>query len=196
MTKRIFDILFSTCLIVLLSPLLLVLSILVSIDSKGSILFGQMRVGKNEVPFKLLKFRTMYLGAERNGLLTVGARDSRITPVGFHLRKYKVDELPQLWNVLVGEMSMVGPRPEVPNFTALYNNDQKLVLTIKPGITDYASLLYFNENELLAKSTNPEKTYIEIVMPAKLKLNLEYVNKNSMVGDLKIIWATIKRMVR
>lgn len=194
MIKRLFDIVFSGTMLLLLSPLLLIIILAVVLDSKGGAFFGQIRVGKDEEPFRLWKFRTMRPDSENKGQLTIGARDSRITSVGFILRKYKIDELPQLWNVLMGEMSMVGPRPEVPRYVAMYNQEQKAVLSVKPGITDYASLLYFEESELLAKSSDPEKTYISEVMPAKLRLNLEYVAKNSLGGDLVIIARTVKRM--
>lgn len=192
--KRIFDIIFSAIMLMILSPLFLVIAISIVFDSRGGVFFGQIRVGKNERPFKLWKFRTMRPGSEKKGQLTVGARDNRITKSGYVLRKYKMDELPQLWNVFVGEMSMVGPRPEVPRYVDMYNNEQKRVLSIKPGITDYASLLYFSESELLAKSTDPEKTYIDEIMPAKLKLNLEYVQKHSFGGDIRIIVKTIGRI--
>jgi lipopolysaccharide/colanic/teichoic acid biosynthesis glycosyltransferase len=192
--KRIFDIIFSAIMLMMLSPLFLVIAISIMLDSRGGVFFGQIRVGKNERPFKLWKFRTMRPGSEKKGQLTVGARDNRITKSGYVLRKYKMDELPQLWNVFVGEMSMVGPRPEVPRYVDMYNNEQKRVLSIKPGITDYASLLYFSESELLAKSTDPEKTYIAEIMPAKLKLNLEYVQKHSFGGDLRIIVKTVGRI--
>ncbi|MFM9983991.1 MAG: sugar transferase [Flavobacteriales bacterium] len=194
MIKRIFDIGFSLAMLLLLTPVFLVISLAVILDSRGGAFFGQTRIGKNEIPFKLWKFRTMRPDSENKGQLTIGARDSRITKVGFFLRKYKVDELPQLWNVLVGEMSMVGPRPEVPRYVAMYNPEQKGVLSVKPGITDYASLLYFEESELLAKSPNPEQTYVSEVMPAKLQLNLDYIRKNSLGGDLRIIVTTVKRM--
>ncbi len=194
MIKRLFDIVFSFTMLLVLSPILIAIVIAVIVDSRGGAFFGQTRVGKNEKPFKLWKFRTMRPDSENKGQLTIGARDSRITSVGFVLRKYKIDELPQLWNVLVGEMSMVGPRPEVPRYVAMYNSEQKLVLTVKPGITDYASLLYFEESELLAKSSNPEQTYISEVMPAKLRLNLDYIRSNSFGGDLRIIAQTVKRM--
>jgi lipopolysaccharide/colanic/teichoic acid biosynthesis glycosyltransferase len=194
MIKRLFDIVFSFSMLLVLSPILIAIVIAVILDSRGGAFFGQTRVGKNEKPFKLWKFRTMRPDSEHKGQLTIGARDARITKVGFVLRKYKIDELPQLWNVLVGEMSMVGPRPEVPRYVAMYNAEQKMVLSVKPGITDYASLLYFEESELLAKSANPEQTYISEVMPAKLRLNLDYIRSNSFGGDLRIIAQTVKRM--
>jgi lipopolysaccharide/colanic/teichoic acid biosynthesis glycosyltransferase len=194
MGKRLFDIVFSLVMLIVLTPLLLAISIAVMLDSKGGIFFGQIRTGKDYKPFKLWKFRTMHPNAESQGQLTVGARDNRITKVGYILRKYKIDELPQLWNVLTGDMSTVGPRPEVPRYTSMYNDQQKKVLSIKPGITDYASLLYYEESALLAQAKNPEEVYINEIMPAKLNLNLHYVQNNSFAGDLKIILATIKRM--
>jgi len=192
--KRLFDIVFSIVMLLLLSPLFIIIIIAVITDSKGGAFFGQIRVGKNEKTFRLLKFRTMRPNSELSGQITVGSRDNRITRVGYSLRKYKLDELPQLFNVLIGEMSMVGPRPEVPKYVALYSIEQKRVLSIKPGITDYASLEYFEESELLAKSSNPEKTYVEEVMPKKLSLNLQYVDNHSFNGDMKIILKTIQRI--
>ncbi|MEN9640710.1 MAG: hypothetical protein RLZZ262_2579 [Bacteroidota bacterium] len=194
MIKRLFDIVFSSMMLVLLSPVLIGITIYVAIDSPGGPFFRQIRVGRSAQHFKLWKFRTMRPSSEASGQLTVGANDMRITRAGKILRKYKLDELPQLLNVWLGEMSMVGPRPEVPKYVALYNQDQKRVLTIRPGITDQASLEYFEENELLAKSNNPEQTYIDEIMPAKLKLNLEYLKHHSFAGDLVIIARTAKRM--
>lgn len=149
-------------------------------------------MGKNLVPFKLFKFRSMYTNADKKGLLTVGHKDSRITKIGYYLRKYKLDELPQLINVLIGDMSFVGPRPEVEKYVKLYNQEQLNVFKVKPGITDWASIKYVHENEILAKSNDPEKTYIDEIMPAKLKLNLEYANNNNVWIDIKIILLTIK----
>ncbi|MBL0316863.1 MAG: sugar transferase [Flavobacteriales bacterium] len=194
MMKRMFDIFFSACMLLVLLPLFLVIALSIVLDSRGGVFFGQIRVGKNERAFKLWKFRTMRPGSEKKGQLTVGARDNRITKTGYVLRKYKMDELPQLWNVFVGEMSMVGPRPEVPRYVEMYSAEQKKVLSIKPGITDYASLLYFSESELLAQSADPERTYVDEVMPAKLKLNLEYVKDHTFANDLKIIGKTISRI--
>lgn len=194
MIKRLFDIVFSAIMLVLLSPILLVITMYVAMDSPGGPFFRQIRVGRHGRNFKLWKFRTMRPMSEASGQLTVGANDMRITGAGKILRKYKLDELPQLVNVLVGEMSMVGPRPEVPKYVAMYNAEQQAVLSIRPGITDEASLSYFEENELLAQSEHPEQTYIQEIMPAKLKLNLEYVRHQSFVGDLIIIARTAKRM--
>lgn len=155
----------------------------------------QKRVGKNNQDFTIYKFRTMRTGSDKKGLLTVGGHDSRITDVGYFLRKYKLDELPQLFNVLFGTMSLVGPRPEVRKYVDLYNDEQKKILLVKPGITDYASLEYFSENELLGKSQNPEETYINEIMPAKLELNKRYVSKAGLMTDLRIIGKTLKRIL-
>lgn len=193
--KRIFDLLFSFLGLIILSPFLLVIAILIVIDSKGDIFYLQQRVGKNNKDFNIFKFRTMRPNSDKQGLLTVGAKDSRITKIGVFLRKYKIDELPQLINVLIGNMSFVGPRPEVRKYVDLYNSEQKKVLTVKPGITDYASIEYSKENELLAKSENPEKTYIEEIMPAKLELNLKYINDASLLTDIKIIFKTFAKIV-
>lgn len=193
--KRIFDLLFSFLGLVILSPFLLVIAILIVIDSKGDIFYLQQRVGKDNKDFNIFKFRTMRPNSDKQGLLTVGAKDSRITKIGVFLRKYKIDELPQLINVLIGNMSFVGPRPEVRKYVDLYNSEQKKVLTVKPGITDYASIEYSNENELLARSENPEKTYIEEIMPVKLELNLKYIKEASLLTDIKIIFKTFAKIV-
>lgn len=156
----------------------------------------QTRVGKNGKDFKLFKFRTMHLDADKKGLLTVGGRDPRVTSIGYYLRKYKLDELPQLFNVLFGTMSLVGPRPEVRKYVDLYTKEQQQVLSVKPGITDFASLEYINENDLLAKSDNPEKTYIEEIMPAKLALNMKYIQQQGILVDFKIILNTIFKIIK
>jgi lipopolysaccharide/colanic/teichoic acid biosynthesis glycosyltransferase len=182
--------------ILILSPLLLILFLSVAFNSGFPVFYLQTRVGKNNKDFRLFKFRTMYLDSDKKGLLTVGGRDPRITPVGYFLRKYKLDELPQLFNVLIGDMSLVGPRPEVRKYVDMYNAEQKQVLNVKPGITDYASLEYINENELLSKSSNPEQTYINEVMPAKLLLNMKYINEAGLKTDLKIILKTIQKIVK
>lgn len=189
--KRIFDIVVSFVGLVILSPLFLILAIAIARDSKGPVFFKQTRVGRNEVPFKIYKFRTMVEDAEARGMqLTVGD-DSRITKVGTFLRKTKIDELPQLINVFKGEMSFVGPRPEVPKYVGLYTEDQRQVLMVRPGITDLASIEYRNESELLATADNPEKVYIEEVMPRKIELNKEYIRNMSLVYDMRIILKTI-----
>ncbi|MEO8149849.1 MAG: sugar transferase [Bacteroidia bacterium] len=194
MIKRLFDIFFSLLFIALLSPLLIVIALMIKFNSEGEILFRQVRVGKGNRDFKILKFRTMYIGSEHKGQITIGGRDPRITKAGYALRKYKLDELPQFFNVLVGDMSLVGPRPEVRKYVALYNDAQKKVLTVKPGITDYASIKYSNENELLSHAANPEKTYVEEIMPEKLALNLKYIVEQSFATDLKIMWMTVKKI--
>lgn len=155
----------------------------------------QKRVGKGGEDFSLVKFRTMKTNSDKKGLLTVGSRDARITKVGYFLRKYKIDELPQLINVLNGTMSLVGPRPEVRKYVELYNENQKSILNVKPGITDYASIEYFNENDLLAKSDNPEQTYINEVMPAKIELNKKYIDNPTIVADFRIILLTLKKIM-
>ncbi len=194
MVKRLFDVLASTVMLVLLSPLLLVLSLAVNFSSKGPVFYMQERIGKNEKLFRIFKFRTMFLDADKKGLLTVGGRDPRVTPVGYFLRKYKLDELPQLFNVMLGEMSLVGPRPEVKRYVEMYSVEQKKVLEVNPGITDYASIEYANENELLGKADDPEKMYVEEIMPAKLKLNLKYLREQSFLVDLKIIFKTAMKI--
>jgi lipopolysaccharide/colanic/teichoic acid biosynthesis glycosyltransferase len=192
--KRFFDIICSLLGIIILSPFLILISLLVLFGSTGGIFYIQTRVGKNGKDFFLFKFRTMHTGSDKKGLLTVGARDSRITRTGFFLRKYKLDELPQLFNVLFGSMSLVGPRPEVRKYVEIYNDEQKKVLGVKPGITDYASIEYVNENEILAKSENPEETYIREIMPDKLQLNLKYIREKSFLTDLKIIFRTLTKI--
>lgn len=194
MGKRLFDIAFALVLLVLLSPLLLVFALAVALTSPGGAFFRQQRVGKGGRPFRLLKFRTMRPGSEAQGQLTIGGRDPRITQVGYVLRKTKLDELPQLWNVLAGDMSVVGPRPEVPKYVALYTPEQRAVLGVRPGITGMASLDYIDENELLARAADPEKAYIEEVMPAKLALDLRYVREQSLALDLRIIAVTVRKV--
>lgn len=159
--------------LILLSPVFLVVSIWIKIDSSGPVFYRQVRVGKNGYDFKLLKFRSMRVGSDAKGLITIGGRDARITKVGYFIRKYKLDELPQLINVFVGNMSLVGPRPEVRKYVDLYTSEQRKVLSVKPGITDYASIEYVDENEILGKATDPEKIYIEQIMPDKIKYNLK-----------------------
>jgi len=194
--KRIFDLFFAFIGIMLLLPIYLLIAIFIKLDSKGEILYKQERIGKDGIPFYVLKFRTMVPDAFSKGALTVGSRDPRVTGVGFYLRKYKLDELPQLFNVFFGEMSFVGPRPEVKKYTDLYNENQRLVLSVKPGITDYASIKYRNENDLLAQSSDPERLYIEEIMPEKLNLNLKYINDNNVFKDIKIIINTFYTIVK
>jgi lipopolysaccharide/colanic/teichoic acid biosynthesis glycosyltransferase len=194
--KRLFDILFSFLLLVLLLPLLLLIALLVAATSPGGAFFRQVRVGKKGREFQLLKFRTMRPGSEAKGQITVGSRDPRVTGIGQLLRKTKCDELPQLLNVLVGDMSVVGPRPEVPKYVAMYTPDQRRVLSVRPGITGPASIEYINENELLGRSSDPERTYIEEVMPAKLAIDMRYVENMSLMADLKIIGSTALKLFR
>ena len=196
MTKRIFDVFFSSLGILFLLPVYLFIAIFIKLDSKGSVLYKQARTGRNGVTFYVLKFRTMIPDAFSKGALTVGSRDPRVTHVGYYLRKYKLDELPQLFNVLFGEMSFVGPRPEVKKYTDLYTEEQRKVLLVKPGITDYASIRYRNENDLLANSENPEKLYVEEIMPHKLELNLKYINNNSIFKDIEIILLTLYSIIK
>lgn len=165
------------------------------LDSKGGVFYRQLRVGKGGKDFYIFKFRTMKPNSDKQGLLTVGDRDNRITKIGVFLRKYKIDEFPQLINAFIGDMSIVGPRPEVRKYVDLYNDEQKQVLNLRPGITDYASIEFSRENELLAKSENPEKTYIEEIMPTKLQLNLKYINEACLQTDLKIIFKTLKKIL-
>jgi lipopolysaccharide/colanic/teichoic acid biosynthesis glycosyltransferase len=193
--KRISDLLISIVFILILLPLFIVISVFILLDSKGGILFKQVRVGLDNKDFKILKFRTMHTDSEKLGQLTIGGRDPRVTEVGYTLRKYKLDELPQFFNVLFGDMSIVGPRPEVRRYVNLYNAEQQKVLSVKPGITDYASIEYSNENELLSQSANPEQTYIVEIMPAKLALNLKYIQEKSLIVDLKIMWQTAAKIV-
>lgn len=194
MIKRLFDIVCSLTGILLLLPFFLLFSILIVLTSGFPVFYIQKRVGKNSIDFSLLKFRTMRSGSDQKGLLTVGEKDSRITGIGYFLRKYKIDELPQLFNVLLGDMSLVGPRPEVRKYVEMYSADQKKVLNVRPGITDYASILYSNENEILSRSEDPEQHYISKVMPAKLKLNLKYIENPGLGADLNIIFKTIGRI--
>jgi lipopolysaccharide/colanic/teichoic acid biosynthesis glycosyltransferase len=196
MIIRILDIIFSFIGLIILSPFFLIISLLIVLDSRGGIFYKQQRVGLNGVEFKLFKFRTMYTGADKKGLLTVGGKDNRITKIGYFLRKYKLDELPQLINVFIGEMSLVGPRPEVRKYTDMYNDYQKKVLSVKPGITDYASIEYSDENEILGKAINPEKAYIEEVMPAKIELNFKFINNPTTINYLKIILLTIYKIIK
>jgi len=192
--KRLFDIVFSTIGLLFLLPFFIIISLLIVIDSKGGVLYKQIRVGKNNEDFLLYKFRSMYSEADKKGLLTVGGKDPRITKIGYFIRKYKVDELLQLVNVLKGDMSLVGPRPEVRKYVNLYSSEQNRVLEVKPGITDVASLEFFNENDILAKAKDPEKTYINEIMPKKLKLNLVYIKEHNLLYDFKLILKTIGKI--
>jgi len=195
MVKRSFDIIMALVGLILLLPLFLLIALAIVADSRGGVFYKQERIGKNRKPFNLLKFRSMSVGADKKGLLTVGSNDSRVTKAGLFIRKYKLDELPQLINILTGDMSFVGPRPEVQKYVDQYSAEQLKVLQVRPGLTDYASLEYFNENELLSKSPNPEATYIHEVMPAKLNLNFKYIENQGFFTDLKLIFRTIGRVL-
>jgi lipopolysaccharide/colanic/teichoic acid biosynthesis glycosyltransferase len=195
MLKRLFDIFFSFIGLILLFPFFIIIGIAIILDSKGGVFFLQKRVGLNGKDFVLFKFRTMNTGADSKGLLTIGAKDNRVTRFGYFLRKYKIDELPQLMNVLIGDMSLVGPRPEVRKYVDLYSAEQLKVVSVRPGITDYASIIYINESELLLKAEDPEECYVKEIMPAKLKLNLQYIQERGFLIDLKIIGKTVLKII-
>ena len=195
MGKRLFDILSSFFVLIHIWPFMLIIAMLVVFSGRGGVFFTQKRVGRNEKEFKLYKFRTMRLDSEQKGQLTVGGDDPRITKAGRFLRRFKLDELPQLLNVLAGSMSVVGPRPEVSKYTNMYTPEQKKVLSVRPGLTDYASIEYIDENDLLGQSQDPAKTYIDEVMPAKLKLNLKYIEEQGFLTDLKIIFKTLGKII-
>ena len=195
MLKRIFDIISSLFGLILLSPFIIIIAILIKLDSKGPIFFKQVRVTKNGREFKIFKYRTMKIGSDKYSQITVG-KDSRITKIGDFLRKYKLDEIPQLINVLIGDMSLVGPRPEVPKYIALYTEEQREILKVRAGITDYASIEFSNENDILANEADPEKAYIEKIMPRKIELNKKYLSEISVMTDIKIILLTIKKILK
>lgn len=194
--KRLFDIVSSLLVLIIFSPVFLIISLIIAIGSKGGVFYKQERIGRNGKPFLLYKFRSMRPNSDKASLITVGGRDSRITREGYFLRKYKLDELPQLINILKGEMSVVGPRPEVKKYVDLYTEEQRKVLSVRPGLTDWASLYYIDENELLGKSSDPEKTYINEIMPAKLELNMKYIREAGLLTDLEIIFKTIFKIFR
>ena len=188
--KRLFDLLFSIVVLILFIPLGIIVSLCIIIDSRGGVFYKQERVGKDGTLFHLLKFRSMYVNSAVKGTLTVGD-DTRITRVGSLIRKVKLDEFPQFWNVIVGQMSVVGPRPEVKEFVDLYSDSQREILRVKPGITDEASLAYFDENNMLSNSSNPKLTYIEEIMPRKIEINLKYISEKSWYSDGIVILKTI-----
>jgi len=194
MIIRFFDVLFSSLGLIILSPLFLILVVWIKIDSKGPVFYRQLRVGKDGKDFYLYKFRTMLVDADKNGLITVGDRDPRVTRAGYFFRKYKLDELPQLINVLLGNMSLVGPRPEVRKYVEMYTSDQRKVLSVKPGLTDYASIHYIDENKVLAKSDAPERTYIDVIIPEKIRYNMKYIEHQSVKEYFKIIFLTIRKI--
>ena len=193
--KRLFDIVASGIGLVLLSPVFLVLAIWIKMDSKGPVFYRQVRVGKNNKNFRILKFRSMHVGADKGSLVTIGGRDSRITRSGYYIRKYKFDEIPQLINVFIGDMSLVGPRPEVRYYVNYWTSEQMHVLDVRPGITDPASIKFRNENELMEKAEAPEDYYINVIMQEKIKLYLEYVENASFWYDIKLIFMTFKVII-
>jgi len=193
--KRIPELFFALLAILFLIPLFLVVSFLIVIGSKGGVIYKQSRVGKNNRDFFIYKFRSMHINSEKSGLITTGSKDDRVTRIGHFLRKYKLDELPQLFNIFKGEMSIVGPRPEVRKYVDFYTDLQLHVLSVRPGLTDYASLVYMNEGELLGKHKDPEKFYVEEIMPEKLALNLKYLEDKNLKTDLQIIIKTMKQII-
>lgn len=195
LVKRIFDISASGVGLLVLSPVFLAVALWIKLDSRGPVFYRQVRVGRHNKDFGLFKFRSMVVGADRKGLITVGGRDPRVTRSGYFIRKYKLDELPQLINVLLGHMSLVGPRPEVRKYVDLYTPEQLHVLDVRPGITDLASIRYRNENELLARAEDPDRYYVDVIMQDKLRINLEYVARHSFWYDIKLIFMTFREVV-
>jgi lipopolysaccharide/colanic/teichoic acid biosynthesis glycosyltransferase len=195
MLKRSFDLIFSIFGLIVLFPVLIFIAILIKIDSKGPVLFIQGRVGKNNIDFNIYKFRTMSVQSEKKGLLTLGNHDSRVTKIGYFLRRYKIDEFPQLINILIGDMSFVGPRPELRYYVNFYNDDDMKIFQVRPGITGLASLKYRNEVELLKAAEHPEAFFIKTIIPDKLKYNKEYIKKRSFFFDIKLIILTIIKVI-
>lgn len=194
MIKRIFDIVVSLLVLILFFPIGFVLAFWISFESRGGVFYLQERIGKNGIPFRMFKFRSMRKDADKSGKLTIG-KDPRITRSGAFIRKLKLDEFPQFVNVLKGEMSIVGPRPEVEEYVRLYTPEQRIILSVKPGITDYASIAYFEENELLGKASDPHLTYVKEIMPAKIALNQKYIQNPGLRQDMKIMWQTFLKMI-
>ena len=186
--KRFLDVLLSVLVLIILSPLFVIIAIIIACESRGGVIYAQTRVGRYNKDFKLLKFRTMYTGSDQKGLITVGEHDARITPFGYFLRKSKLDEFPQLLNIIKGDMSIVGPRPEVRHYVDMYTEEQLKVLSVRPGLTDFASLVYIDENKLLENQENPEEFYIKEMMPRKLELNLNYIEQQSVKTDAILIF--------
>lgn len=194
--KRVFDILASGCGLLVLSPLLLFVAIWIKLDSKGPVFYRQVRVGRNNKDFRIFKFRSMKVGADKGSLVTIGGHDPRVTRSGYFIRKFKIDELPQLINVFIGDMSLVGPRPEVRHYVDYWTPEQMHVLDVRPGITDPASIKFRNENDLMEKAEDPEKYYIEVIMQEKLNLYIEYVNNQSFWGDIGLIFKTFWTIIK
>ena len=193
--KRLFDIIASGCGLLVVSPILLVVAIWIKLDSRGPVFYRQVRVGYKNKDFQIFKFRSMRIGSDKGSLVTIGGRDPRITRSGYFIRKYKLDELPQLINVFVGDMSLVGARPEVRHYVDYWTPEHMHVLDVRPGITDPASIKFRNENELMGQAENPEDYYINVIMQEKIKLYLEYVENASLMYDLKLIFKTFKVIV-
>ena len=193
--KRLFDIVASGCGLLVLSPVLLIVAIWIKLDSRGPIFYRQVRVGYKNKDFRIFKFRSMRIGSDKGSLVTIGGRDPRITRSGYFIRKYKLDELPQLINVFIGDMSLVGPRPEVRHYVDYWTPEQMHVLDVRPGITDPASIKFRNENELMGQTENPEDYYINVIMQEKIKLYLEYVENASFMYDLMLIFKTFKVII-
>lgn len=196
MMKRLFDLIASGLGLIVLIPLFLIIAIWIKMDSKGAVFYRQVRVGRNNKDFRIFKFRSMRIGADKGSLVTIGGRDPRVTRSGYWIRKFKLDELPQLINVFIGDMSLVGPRPEVRHYVDYWTPEQMHVLDVRPGITDPASIKFRNENELMEKAEDPEKYYIEVIMQEKIKLYLEYVEKHSFWYDLGLIFKTFWVIVK
>ncbi|AUP77279.1 sugar transferase [Flavivirga eckloniae] len=195
MLKRSFDVIFSIIGLTLLSPILLLIAVLIKLDSKGPVFFVQGRVGKDNIDFNIFKFRTMRVQSQKKGLLTLGNNDSRVTKIGYFLRRYKIDEFPQLINILKGDMSFVGPRPELRHYVNFYSNDDMKIFVVRPGITGLASLKYRNEVELLKAAEDPEDFFINTIIPDKLKFNKEYIKKRNFFFDLKLICITVVKVI-
>lgn len=191
MAKRLFDIVSSGIGLLCLAPVFVVMAIWIKLDSRGPVFYRQIRVGRYGRDFRIFKFRSMRVGSDKGRQITVGERDPRITRSGYFIRRYKIDELPQLINVFLGDMSIVGPRPEVRKYVDLYSEEQRKVFQVRPGITDLASIKYRNENELLSQVDDPDTYYIDVIMPDKLAINLEYIRHQSFMGDIKIIFNTL-----
>lgn len=194
--KRLFDIIASLCGLLVLSPILVLIAIWIKLDSKGPVFYRQVRVGRDNKDFRIFKFRSMRVGADKGSLVTIGGRDPRVTRSGYFIRKFKLDELPQLINVLIGDMSLVGPRPEVRHYVQYWTEEQMRVLSVRPGITDPASIMFRNENELLEQAEDPEKYYIEVIMQQKIKLYLEYVENASFWYDVRLIFRTFGVIIK
>ena len=192
---RFFDILFSAAGLIVLSPIFLVIYLAIVAGSRGGGFYSQERIGKDGKPFRLYKFRSMRTGADRHGLITVGGHDPRITRAGYFIRKYKLDELPQLFNVLKGDMSLVGPRPEVRRYVELYTPEQRQILKVRPGITDYASIEYADENEILGQADNPDEVYVRKIMPDKIRHNMKYISHPTTGEYFRIIFLTIRKIL-